>query len=72
MTFPEGAVFESPTASGTATLLAWDLAANEVHGSEGVLVVLKPRPDATNVNAVPSPHETQANPQQELPQPAKK
>ena len=72
MTFPEGAVFESPTASGTATLLAWDLAASEVHGSEGVLVVLKPRPDATNANAAPSPHETQANPQQELPQPAKK
>ena len=55
MTFPEGAALESPTASGTATFFTWDLAANEMHGSGGVLVVLKPRPDAPNANAAPSP-----------------
>ena len=65
MTFPEGAALESPTASGTATFFTWDLAANEMHGSGGVLVVLKPRPDAPNANAAPSPREPQANPQQE-------
>ncbi len=65
MAFPEGAALESPTASGTATFFTWDLAANEMHGSGGVLVVLKPRPDAPNANAAPSPREPQANPQQE-------
>ena len=50
MTFPEGAALESPTASGTATFFTWDLATNEMHGSGGVLVVLKPRPDAPNAN----------------------
>lgn len=45
MTFPEGAALESPTASGTAKLFTWDLANNEMHGSEGVLVILKPRPE---------------------------
>ena len=65
MTFPEGAALESPTASGTATFFTWDLATNEMHGSGGVLVVLKPRPDAPNANAAPSPREPQANPQQE-------
>ena len=72
MTFPEGAALESPTASGTAAFFTWDLAANEMHGSGGVLVVLKPRPDAPNANAAPSPREPQANPQQESPQPARK
>ena len=65
MTFPEGAALESPTASGTATFFTWDLATNEMRGSGGVLVVLKPRPDAPNANAAPSPREPQANPQQE-------
>ena len=65
MTFPEGVALESPTASGTATFFTWDLATNEMHGSGGVLVVLKPRPDAPNANATPSPREPQANPQQE-------
>ena len=72
MTFPEGAALESPTASGTAAFFTWDLAANEMHGSGGVLVVLKPRPDDPNANAAPSPREPQANPQQESPQPARK
>ena len=72
MTVPEGAALESPTASGTAAFFTWDLAANEMHGSGGVLVVLKPRPDDPNANAAPSPREPQANPQQESPQPARK
>ena len=72
MTFPEGAALESPTASGTAAFFTWDLATNEMHGSGGVLVVLKPRPDDPNANAAPSPREPQANPQQESPQPARK
>ena len=53
----------------TASNLAWavdrqlgDLATNEMHGSGGVLVVLKPRPDDPNANAAPSPREPQANP----------
>lgn len=72
MTFPEGAALESPTASGTATFFTWDLSTNEMHGSGGVLVVLKPRPDAPSADAAPSPREPQANPQQESPQPTKK
>ncbi|MEG2140761.1 MAG: LPS export ABC transporter periplasmic protein LptC [Bilophila sp.] len=44
MVFPEGAVLESPTASGTAKIFTWDLAKNELYGTNGVLVVLKPRP----------------------------
>ena len=72
MTFPEGAALESPTASGTAAFFTWDLATNEMHGSGGVLVVLKPRPDDPNANAAHSPREPQANPQQESPQPARK
>ena len=43
MTFPEGASLESPTASGTATVFVWNLQTNEMHGSEGVTVILKPR-----------------------------
>ena len=43
MTFPEGAALDSPTSSGTSKFFVWDLARNEMHGSEGVLVVLKPR-----------------------------
>lgn len=51
MTFPEGAALESPTAAGTAKLFTWDLANNVMHGSEGVLVILKPRPETSQEDA---------------------
>ena len=56
MTFPEGAALESPTAAGTAKLFTWDLANNVMHGSEGVLVILKPRPETSQEDA--PAHET--------------
>lgn len=43
MSFPAGAKLESPRASGTAGVFIWDLAKNELQGTEGVVVVLKPR-----------------------------
>lgn len=43
MSFPAGAKLESPRASGTAGVFTWDLAQNELQGTEGVVVVLKPR-----------------------------
>ena len=45
MTFPEGAALESERGSGTANVLHWDLAQNEITGLDGVLVVLKARPE---------------------------
>ena len=45
MTFPQGAVIECREASGTAALLSWDLGKNEIVGSGGVSVLIKPRPE---------------------------
>ncbi len=48
MTFPEGAELESARGSGTAAILHWDLANNEITGLNGVEVILKPRPRQTD------------------------
>ncbi len=53
MTFPEGAQLESPTASGTAALFTWDLQTNVMHGSNGVVAILKPRETAKETAASP-------------------
>lgn len=55
MTFPEGATLESPTASGTAGVFTWDLAKNEMVGTQGVNVLLKAREDEKAPEASPSP-----------------
>lgn len=44
MTFPDGATFESERGNGTAAVLHWNLAQNEITGLNGVEVILKPRP----------------------------
>ncbi len=54
MTFPEGATLESPTASGTAGVFTWDLAKNEMVGTQGVNVLLKAREDEKTPEASPS------------------
>lgn len=48
MTFPNGATLESERGSGTAAVLHWDLAKNEITGLNGVEVILKPRPRQTD------------------------
>lgn len=54
MVFPEGAALDSPTASGTAEVFTWDLAKNELYGTNGVLVVLKPRQSPEKTSATPT------------------
>ena len=60
MTFPEGAALDSPTASGTARVFTWDLARNEMVGSEGVLVILKPRTESATAPETPQSDEPRA------------
>ena len=45
MYFPEGARIEGQTLSGNATRLEWDVADNVLRGSDGVSMLLTPRPD---------------------------
>lgn len=46
MVFPEGAVLDSPKGEGEAARLTWNLASNELVGEGGVVVVIKPEPEA--------------------------
>lgn len=48
MTFPEGAALDSPQASGTAGVFTWDLASNTMVGTNGVVVILKPRTETSD------------------------
>lgn len=61
MTFPEGAALESPTASGTASLFTWDLETNIMHGSNGVLVILKTRETPSEEKAASPEPQTPAS-----------
>lgn len=53
MTFPEGALLESPTASGRATFFTWNLQTKVMEGSGGVEVILKPRQAAGTTAETP-------------------
>ncbi len=62
MTFPEGAALESPTASGSAGVFAWNLGKNEMVGTNGVTVLIKARDEGEASEAVPVPSEQDTAP----------
>lgn len=51
MVFPEGAQLDAPGYVGQATIFAWSLATNIMHGDKGVEVLIKPRIPASDAVA---------------------
>lgn len=63
LTFPDGAVLDGPTLSGTATRLVWDLTTNILTGDQGVRMRWTPSP-SDGINAALSSEDAPQNTQE--------